>query len=69
MRGVWSADRREGCIRRWLGHVGTVSSWVLRMEASQYVFVSAYNVVVFFCSLLYVFISAYNVVNYIFDSV
>ncbi len=46
MRGVWSADRREGCIRRWLGHVGTVSSWVLRMEASQYVFVSAYNVVV-----------------------
>ncbi len=26
---------------------GTVSSWVLRMEVSQYVFIGAYNVVIF----------------------
>ena len=42
---LWGVEcSSEGGVRTDV--LGTVSSWVLRMEVSQYVFISAYNVVV-----------------------
>ena len=55
---LWGVEcRSEGGVRTEV--FGTVSSWVLRMEVCEYVFIGAYTVGVS-CSLLYVIIHKYK---------